>query len=131
MIFEPLAEYLEANISGTSLKQGSNLFINQMPLDVTLGVLLKNTYAGIKIDPYITGLRSGKVNLVVRGFNHGQVRALVFEAINLLILDGVRLSDEVHVHVMRPESEPLTYATSQANQIEMSVNLSVKYAIVA
>ena len=130
MIFEPLIDHLESNVSILTLRRGTNLFINQMPIDTPMALMLKNSYAGIEIDPYIPGMRSGKIVLVGRGTNYQKLSELMHHAIEVLRINDSRLSDTIHAHSIRPMTEPLVYPTSIANQVEMSVNVSVKYAII-
>lgn len=132
MIFKLLASYLEEHVGAVTLKSGGNLFINQMPADVGLvGVLLKNTYVGIGIDPDMPRLRRGKISLTVRGKDHELVERVILDAAAVLTVNGdIALGDEVILKHSRPLTEPLAYMTSISNQIEMSVNLSVIYVIV-
>lgn len=129
MIFEPLIDYLESNVSVVSLRRGSNLFAHHMPLDTQMAIMLKNSYAGISVDPYMKEMRYGKIVLVGRGTNFQKLHELVIHASDILRITNVRISDEIHAHVVMPTTEPLVYPTSIANQLEMSVNISVKYAI--
>jgi len=126
--FEPIAAYLESRIS--TLKQGRNLFIDQMPLDIDLGMLLKETPTGTEMNWEIIGRRRGKFQMVVRCKNYLAGSTLINQAMNLLILDETLLG-KIHVRYMRPLNEPVSYMLSVGNNYEFSVNFSAIYDIVA
>jgi len=128
MIFEPLIDYLEENIS--VLKQGSTLFINKMPFEIPLGLMLKDSFSGIEIDGEIPALRRGRFQMAVRGKNYSQVKALAEEASALLTMKEVDLPG-MTVKIIRPLTEPVSYQPSVGGNTEFSVNFSAIYGIVA
>lgn len=128
MKFEPLAEYLEDNID--CLVQGKTLFVNQMPVDIPLGLLLKDSFAGIEIDGEIPNLRRGRFQMAVRGRDYATVKQLAEDASALLTLRN-KLLPGMDVKIIRPLNEPVSYQTSVGGNSEFSVNFSAVYGIVA
>lgn len=128
MMFEPLVALLEKSIP--SLKAGVTLFINQMPLETRLGLLLKEGFAGTEIDGEIPSLRRARFQLAARGQNYADVKALVEESIVVLTLTGVML-EGMQVKSIRPLTEPIPYQASIGNYVEFSVNFLAIYGIVA
>lgn len=128
MKFEPLVELLQESIP--SLKSGVSLFINQMPTDVVLGLLLKDSFAGTEIDGYVPDMRRCRFQLAARGKTHASVKSLIEEAVAVLTMRGVTLPG-MEVKSIRPLTEPIPYQSSIGNYVEFSVNFSAIYGIVA
>lgn len=128
MKFEPLAELLQDNIS--KLKMGKTLFINQMPVEVIDGVLLKDSFSGTSIDGYIDGMRRGRFSVAVRGKNYSKTKELAEQVQDILSISGVTLPG-MEVKQIRALNEPVPYMNSVGNLVEFSMNFSAIYGIVA
>lgn len=128
MNFEPLAEMIEESVAG--LKRGSTLFINQMPTECEFGVLLKNSYSGIDIDPELTGRRRGKFNVIARGRGYTAVKEMIEQVMDTLTLRETTVTG-MRIWTMRPLTEPISYQLNAANLFEFSVTFSVIYDKVA
>ena len=127
MIFDAVRAILTAG--PLSLVEGRSLFVNQMPVG-SLGVLLKESPAGIEIDPELIGRRRGRFQLVVRGKSYTEAQALIKSAMKeLTILE--KSYGNVLVRSMRAMNEPVSYPLSVGNVFELSVNFMAIYDIVA
>lgn len=127
MKFEPIVELLLDTVS--SLKSGTSLFINNMPIGKT-GVLLKEGYGGIEIDGYIPDLRRGRFTVAVRDTTYPKAKALAEEVMGVLTMKEQTLTG-MHVKTCRPLTEPISYQNSVGDMYEFSINFSVVYGIVA
>lgn len=128
MKFEALAEFIETNEA--SLKLGTNLFINQMPITPSpVGVLLKQPNAGAEIDPELPGRRRGRFQLVVRADDYKTGEAMS-ETLSLLLTLVETPMTGVLTRSLRPLHEPVSYMLSVGNKFEFSVNFFWIYDIV-
>lgn len=125
-ILEKLVGHIESSVS--ALKSKQSLFINQMPVDVELGALLKVGPSGFQIDGE-TGVRKGKLQVVVRGKNSVECEGIAQEISDALTMNEVNFDDELMVRSIRPLHEPVGYMISAGNNYEYSVNLFVIYVM--
>ena len=127
MKFEDIAKYIESKIP--RVRRGRSLFVNQMPAEAEFAVLLKESYAGVEIDPYMPGLRRGKFQVVVRGKDFSETKNLIEEISRVLKLQETAFT-EIDVKVCIPLHEPIPFAVSDGALHEFSVNFFAVYVIV-
>ena len=130
MRLKPLADYLAANLP--ELKEGKTLFVNQMPVDIPFGLMLKESFGGTQIDGELIGRRRGKFQVVARSKDYAAGEAIVIKAMNALsIVETLLPGNAVFIRNMRPLTKPVAYMLTAGNNFEFSVNMSAIYDIVA
>lgn len=127
MKFEDLAKHIEQNMPGVRI--GKNLFISNVPASAKEGILLKESYAGTKCDPYMPKLRSGNFQVVVRGRDYTIARNQIERVSYLLEMEDVDF-EEIHVKIIKALTEPIPYMESEGAFFEFAVNFYAVYDIV-
>jgi hypothetical protein len=126
MIFEDIAEHIELNRRG--LVRGKSIFINSMPPN-SEGVMLKESYAGTAVDPYIPGMRKGNFQLVARGKEYANTKSMVQEVATLLALKEQQF-ESIHIKICQQMTEPISFMISDGQMWEFSVKFFMVYDIV-
>lgn len=123
MNLHPIAEYIEQNNIG---KLGKTLFINMMPIDLNLGILIRNTLTGTKIDYELEDYFDARFQLIVRADTYPKGDELMQQVIDLLNFKNQQLGN-MHFNFIRPRTEPVVYPLSEGNLLEFSVDFHVNF----
>ncbi|WP_374335527.1 minor capsid protein [Methyloversatilis sp.] len=126
MKFEDIALHIEQSIP--SLIRGRNLFVNQMPADIE-GILLKESYAGTEIDPYMPNMRRGNFQLVARGRDYAATKQLIESVASTLNMQERNFA-QIRIKTCVQMSEPVSFMISEGGMTEFSVKFFAVYDIV-
>lgn len=117
----PLAQRLQASNVGT---MGKNIYINMLPIDVSLAVLLRNSLTGTEIDYELRGYSKTHFQAIVRAPSYPQGEALMNKLTAALTLSDTTV-DTYHFNYCRPRTEPVVFPLSEGNLLEFSVYFDV------
>ncbi len=122
----PIAEYLQSEGVGIMAK---SIFINSMPANVKLGVLLKEPFAGTEIDHELPGYRKAVFQVVVRARDYAAGETLIQKVSDTLTLQEIAMNG-LQMKYLRPITEPVSYPITEGNEMEFSVNFDSCYVLV-
>lgn len=111
-------------------KKGITLFVNQMPVDAKVGVLLRPPYIGTPIDYELPGYRKTKFTASIRGTTYKEANDLAQRVMESLTVIETEL-DGIAVKFIRPVTEPVLFPVSDAGMTELLVLFETVYVIVA
>jgi hypothetical protein len=126
MNLEMIAERLQDEGVG---RMGQTIFINHMPVEASVGVLLRPPYVGTPIDYELPGYRKTKFNAAVRGKNYKEASALAQRVMEALTFNDVEISG-LEVRHVRPLTEPVSFPVSEGSMVEFLVIFEATYVIV-
>lgn len=128
MKLKEVASYLEQKGVG---KMGKTIFVGEMPLDATQGILLMDTYSGTSIDHELPGWRDTGFRVVTRSANYGageQLAESVSQA--LTIMSDVQFAPNMLMRQCLPQNDPLPYRRSKGSGIwEFEVDFECIYIL--
>lgn len=106
------------------------VFMYTMPDTVTSGILLMGGHGGAKLDPYQPGMRTGRLQIVIRvtpeNFESGY--ALASQILAAFKVVKRQTIGSMFVHFVEPLHDPINYPLSKANLTEFSVNFETMYS---
>lgn len=126
MNLEMIAERLQDEGVG---RMGQTIFINHMPVEASVGVLLRPPYIGTPIDYELPGYRKTKFNAAVRGRNYSEAKTLVQKVMDALTFGDIELSG-LEIRHVRPITEPVSFPVSDGGMVEFLVIFEATYVIV-
>lgn len=103
---------------------GASLFLSNMPLEISEGVMVRNPLTGVKIDHELPGYFKTTFQLIIRGKDLPIAMAKADEISKLLTMYETEL-DTMHVNYMRPQTKPIPYPITKSNLIEVTANFEV------
>lgn len=116
-----LAEHLQANKVGT---MGKTIYINMLPIDVSLAVLLRNSLTGTEIDYELRGYTKTQFQAIVRAPGYPQGEALMEKLTNALTITDTAIG-AYYFNYCRPRTEPVVFPLSNGNLLEFSTYFDV------
>jgi hypothetical protein len=119
----PFINQLEAKGVG---KKGKTLFINMLPIDISEGVLLRNSLTGTDIDYELPGYFRTEFQVIVRAGSYEAGEKLINKVTDSLTLTNEQL-DGLFFNYVRPRTEPVTYPLSEGNLLEFSTYFSLSF----
>ena len=119
----PLATELQTKKIGT---MGKTIFINMLPIDVPVGVLLRNSLNGTEIDYELPGYFRTEFQVIVRASSYPAGEALMEKVFNTLTFNDRQLGN-MHFNYMRPHTEPAVFPLSDGNLLEFSARFDVSF----
>jgi hypothetical protein len=120
----PLIQRLEAAGVGAP---GTSLFINIMPTECELGVLLKPPLTGTKIDYELPGYFKTSLQVVARSHDYNTGLLLAKQAVTALLITSDTVVDNMTIRFLRPKHQPVAFPLSEGNFIEFNVSMEVCY----
>lgn len=117
----PLVEHLQAKKVGTA---GKTLYINMLPIDVPLAILLRNSLTGTLIDYELPGYSKTQFQAIVRAPSYPQGESLMEKLTTNLTLSEVKIGP-YFFNYCRPRTEPVVFPLSEGNLLEFSVYFDV------
>lgn len=120
----PLLDRLEAAAIGV---KGTSLFVNMMPTECELGVLLKLPLTGTKINYELPGYFKTSLQVVARSHDYAQGLDLVKRAVAALLITTDTVVGAMTIRFLRPKHQPVAYPLSLGNFIEFNVSMEVCY----
>lgn len=126
----PLVDLLENN--GVAVK-GVSLFVNMLPAEAQLAVLLRSPLAGTKINYELPGyFPNAKFTVVVRT-PAAQYQAgldLLAAATDTLTMSDTQVENQFF-NYCRPSTLPVTFPLSKGNLLETSVQFEANFVVSA
>lgn len=113
----PFADLIET--AGLGVK-GESLFLEMMPAEAGLAIMLRSPLSGTPINYEILGLFRTEFQLIVRGYSYVETKALMVAAIAAVTKTEVQVG-EMFVKHARPRTEPVAFPLSKGNLLEFSV----------
>lgn len=125
MKLEAAAEIL---IDGGIAISGVTLYIHAMPEGHQAGVLLlDDPDMPTEIDEYIPKLRKSSFRAIVRGPSYQEAMALAYQVRDALNLYNHTATNGLKFLRLRPTYDPIAFPASEADVVEVSVNLWAAY----
>jgi hypothetical protein len=132
MIWDILQKKIED--AGIASVAAGNLFLNTMPGDVTVGVMMKAPLSGVRVDPHIKNYFKPTIQFIVR---HTDPLAGDIMAINLmraLTIEGeetypaTAARGKAQLKVFYPRELPICYPRLDGGSIEWSINFVTSFS---
>jgi hypothetical protein len=120
-----VAAYLESKRLGT---QGKSIFVNEMPLECEIGVVLRDRYSGTPIDHELPEYRETGFRCGIRSRDYKKGERLAFDVGTALTLNkqDVVMPGMV-VKMMLPQNEPRPYRRSKGGFWEWEIDFDTTY----
>lgn len=116
----PLAEKLEADGLGILAE---TIFINMIPVEAPIGILLRNDLRGTEIDYELPGYFKTNFQTIVRAPDYVTGHALIEQVSAALMLSEQQVGS-MYFKFLRPRTKPVVFPLSAGNLLEFSVNFS-------
>ncbi|WP_062120534.1 minor capsid protein [Aureimonas sp. AU40] len=132
MIFDILRDKLVAAELGIP---GKTLFLNAMPGDVAIGIMLKSPIQGIRIDHELPGYYDPSLQVIVRHGDPVKGAALADQVQRCLTVDKRERHDAtaergaVQINQFLPAHTPIQFPRMNGGGIEWSLNFRTSFAI--
>ena len=131
MELEAISHYLEEQGVG---KQGVDVFITEMPIECTDGILLLNRYAGSTRDRELPGFRDTGFRVIVRSREYARGRRLARDIGRKLKIEQPKNIGKgdfyIYVKQMEAVTDPLPYRRSDGSGIwEFEIDMVCIYII--
>lgn len=120
----PLIERLQT--AGIGIP-GTSLFLNMMPTECELGVLLKPPLTGTKINYELPGYFKTGLQVVARSHDYAQGLDLVKRAVAALLIKTEEQVGPMLIRYLRPRHQPVAFPLSEGNFIEFNVQMEICY----
>lgn len=117
----PLVERLQDQKVGA---MGKTLFINMLPIDTPLAVLLRNSLTGTEIDYELPGYSKTQFQAIVRAPSYPQGESLMKKLTTALTFLDITVGN-YYFNYCRPRTEPVVFPLSEGNLLEFSVYFDV------
>lgn len=133
MIWNILQQKIET--AGVASEADENLYLNEMPGDVSVGVMMKSPLSGIRIDPHIPGYYKPILQFVVRHSDpvEGEkMAARLQDALTIETVENYSATTErgaVQINVFYPRELPIRYPRLDGGSIEWSLNFVTSFSI--
>jgi hypothetical protein len=111
------------------------LFLDEMPADVRVGVLLKSPLTGIRFDPHMPGYHKPRLQVIVRHTDPVEGAAMAAAVMRALIIPGVENypatveRGAVQLNLFYPDALPIRYPRLDGDTIEWSCNFNTSFSI--
>lgn len=119
----PLANIVE--YSGLGVK-GKSVFLNMMPMEAELAILLRSPLSGTKINYELPGYFQTEFQLIVRSHSYPEGETLIGQVMSALTMTETQVEDH-YFKYSRPRTEAVAYPLSNGNLIEFSVAFDVTF----
>lgn len=120
----PLIDRLEAAAIGV---KGTSLFLNMMPTECELGVLLKPPLNGTQIDYELPGYFKTRLQVVARSHDYAEGLDLCKRAVAALLITSDTVVGPMTIRFLRPKHQPVAFPLSEGNFIEFNVSMEICY----
>lgn len=132
MIWDIMADKLVAANLGVI---GQSIFVDEMPGDVTQGVMFKTPLQGIAVDPNIKGLYKPNLQVIVRHTDPLLGARLADQVKDALTVEGPQeftaTADRkaILLHRFYPSQLPIRFPRLDGNGLEWSLNFFAAFAV--
>lgn len=133
MIFDILGKKL---VAADLVVPGESLFYNDMPGEVSVGVMLRSPLQGIAIDPFIEGWHKTPLQIITRHTDPVEGEKLAHAVCKALLVEAPEFHDAnedrgpVHINVFYPQTYPIRFPRLEGNGLEWSQHFRTAYGIV-
>jgi len=124
MNLQAISAHLERNRLG---KQGSTLFVTEMPSTCKEGILLMDRYSGSVIDHELPGWRNTGFGMIVRSADYLRGRRLATQASGVLTIQTDVNMGEILMRQCLPYNDPRPYRRSEGGYWEFEVDVDCVY----
>jgi hypothetical protein len=130
MKLELLAQVIQDAGIGTI---GEDIYVHNMPADVTRGIMLRNPLAGTNIDNGLPGYFRDRLQAIVRATSHADGDVLAKQVTKALKMERKRLFLDtdgkllLQINYLLPAQLPIVYPWTPANVLEWSINFITSY----
>jgi len=119
----PIAQHIEDAGLG---EQGKNLFINMIPAEAPIAILLRNPLQGTPIDYELPGFYRTKFKVIVRSSNYAAGDQLINDVCAVLTVVETQVG-AMFVRYMRPVTMPVVFPLSKGNLLEFAVDFDIVF----
>lgn len=133
MIWDIIQKKIEN--AGIASEADGNLFLDEMPGDVTIAVMMKSPLSGIRIDGYIPGYYTPTLQLIVRHTDPVEGLKIANRVIEVLKVETPELHvatadrGEVQINRFYPRELPIRYPRLDGGTIEWSINFLTSFTL--
>lgn len=133
MIWDILQTKLEA--AGLVSEAQGSFFVEEMPADVRIGVMLRAPLSGILIDPHLPGYYRTKLQVIVRHIDPVEGARLADAVQKTLEVQAVEKHEatpergEVQINLFQPIALPIRYPRLEGGTIEWSLNYEASFTL--
>lgn len=114
---------------------GQSLFLDEMPSDVKVGVMMKSPLAGVKVDPHLPGYYTPALQIIVRHNNPVAGNELANQLMKLLTVEKPETHEatpergRAQINLFFPLSLPIRYPRLTGDTIEWSLNFRTSFTM--
>lgn len=119
-----LADLLEQKTIG---KKAETIFLNMMPAECKLGILLRSPLTGTRIDHELPGYYKTKFQVIVRTPDYVKGEELIKKTVEALTIKNDTQVGGMLVRYMRPCHKPVPYPLSGGGFIEFNVSMETVF----
>ncbi|RWB95534.1 MAG: hypothetical protein EOQ56_27680 [Mesorhizobium sp.] len=115
--------------------ENENLFLNTIPAEVNLAVMLKAPLTGVVIDPYLPGYYKPSIQAIVRHTDPVEGEAMASQLSRTLTIAGPEFypangsRGAVKLSLFYPRTLPIMYPRQDGNSFEWSINFNTAFAV--
>jgi len=116
-------------VDGGLGQKGRDLFIYQMPPDVTQGILVRGNYNGSPINWEMPEYFHDEFQIVIRAKTVDAGLRLADAVSALLTISNRTIGGAMDVKFIRPRHKPVVFPRSDGSNVEFSINFDAVYGI--
>jgi len=127
----PLATLLSdaglGTLGQTANSSAVSIYINMMPAEAELAILLRTPLSGTRIDYELPGYYRTEFQVIVRGRSYAaasDLMARVLESLTFLVETQL---DSIAIKHCRPRTEPVPFPLSKGNLLEFNVMFDIAF----
>ena len=133
MIWDILVRKLEEAGLGVA---GADIFINSMPAETEVGIMIKPPLVGIRVNHYIPGYYTPVVQLIVRHTDPVIGEKMANDVVSALRIlnesfDATSERGAVNIKMFLPRELPIRFPNLQGGGYEFSLNFITAFGIAA
>lgn len=102
----------------------NSVFVQTIPADLSIGVMVASGYQGMKVDPELPGYHKGPMQLIVRAKTSLAAEEIALALSEILNFEGRDVGD-ILVNYIRPRHLPAVFPSSKGDHYEASVNFDI------
>jgi hypothetical protein len=119
----PLANRLQTANVGIN---GKSIFVNMMPTEASLAVLLRTRLSGTAINYELPGYFKTEFQVIVRSHDVASGATLMSQVIASLTLNETQV-ETIYFKFSRPKTKPVIFPLSKGNYFEYNVYFETVY----
>lgn len=133
MIWDIIEQKLTA--AGIASEEDGTLFIDEMPADVRVGVMLKSPLTGVRVDECLPGYYKPRLQVIVRhtdpveGAEKAKAVVAALTAAGVEHYPATTERGAVQINRFYPDALPIRYPRLDGDTIEWSCNFNTSFSI--